>query len=535
VLRIVAPVAAGKVLIDGQEAGELQEGSLVTEVPVAGDHNVAIADRSGELVSFRYRMQPGSAAVLMGPVRARGNAAIVVSNLGAESAIYASGRAAVAILDGNQAPIPAEGLLVKPAPASGTADIADSGWQQQVTLENSHAPLLSVWVKSDRNVGTLAVDSNVEVATVYLNGEEQRRGVQKGHWLANLEPKSYHVRVVSEGYEDAEQNVEIKKGESARLQFELRPRVVMAGFAVTGGTPGAEFRMNNKPAGVLDASGGIRMDIPPGDYTIEFRKPLHEPVTLKRQVGAGQTISLTAAQAQLKPFGSIEFTASPKTARIAYRREGDTQSSAAESGQSIPLREGWYTVDVTAEKHEPRHERVQVTGGKSTPVRLALQPVKVEAAPVRVSVTTTDYFTNGEQWKAEEDGWYSVEGDGNSWFKSGKGKIRLELQKGKRGLIRRRPTQWFVGYKDERNYVLFSLSGSKLTRKYVSYGASSEESFNHSMGDADYYTVSITIEPRRIVHQDRNGNIIDDFPVRIGDFTQGRFGFKGPATVRVKD
>lgn len=533
VLRVVAPLSTGRVLIDGQGAGELQDGSLVTEVTVAGEHNVTIADRSGELVSFRYRMQPGRPAVLIGPVRARGNAAIVVSNLGPESAVFSSGSAAVANLDGNAVPIPAEGLLVKPVPTSGAVDIADSGWQQRVTLENSPAPVLSVWVRSDRNIGTLAVDSNVEEAAVYLNGEQYRRGIQKGHWLANLEPKSYHVRVVSEGYEDAEQTIEVKKGESSRLNFELHPRVVMAGLSITGGTPGAEIRLDNKQVGVLDASGGFRMDIAPGEYTIEFRKALHEPAALKRKVAAGQSIALTAAQAQLRPFGSLEFSVSPNGAKVTYRREGETQSSPAESGQTVQLREGWYTVEAVLEKHESRRERVQVTGGKATAIRWSLQPVKVEAAPVRVTLTTRDHFTNADQWKAEEDGWFSIEGDGYSWFRSSKGTIQLEIRKGKRGVLRRRNPQWVVGYRDERNHVLYSMGG-ELTRKSVVDGRSNQESFDHSM-NGDYYAISITIEPRRIVHRDSNGVVIDDFPVRTGDFTQGRFGFKGPVTVRVKE
>jgi hypothetical protein len=56
------------------------------------------------------------------------------------------------------------------------------------------------------------------------------------------------------------------------------------------------------------------------------------------------------------------------------------------------------------------------------------------------------------------------------------------------------------------------------------------------MGGDEYFSLSITIEPKRIVHRDKNGAVIDVFPSRPeDDFTKGRFGFKNDATVRIRN
>jgi hypothetical protein len=288
--------------------------------------------------------------------------------------------------------------------------------------------------------------------------------------------------------------------------------------------------------GALDASGALRINIQPGEHEIEFRKENHEPLRLKRSVTAGETLPISGAQAQLRPFGSLQFEISPRAARVRYRRDGDSQFLSAQPGDTIRAREGVYIVEASADKHVTRNERVQVAAGKPVSLRWALEAVKVDAPPPPAVRLTKDYFTNGDQWKPEDDGWYSIDSKNYSWFKSAKGTIHVDIQKGKRGFFGRRKTEWVVAYHDERNYVSYEIGGGELKRKSVMDGRRQEESFPHSMGGDEYFSLSITIEPKRIVHRDNNGAEIDVFPSRPeDDFTRGRFGFKGEATVRIRD
>jgi hypothetical protein len=194
-------------------------------------------------------------------------------------------------------------------------------------------------------------------------------------------------------------------------------------------------------------------------------------------------------------------------------------------------------VEASADKHEKRDGSVTVSPGQTATVNWTLKPVKVEPPPPPTPRLTKDFFTNGEQWTPEEDGWYSFRGDGYSWFKSSRGTHRIEIQKGKRrALLGRKKIAWVVAYRDERNYVLYEIGGGELTRRRMIDGkwTRGEESFRHLMDREEYFSLSITIEPKRIVHRNQDGATIDDFPSDPDeDLTQGRFGFKGEATVRI--
>jgi hypothetical protein len=198
----------------------------------------------------------------------------------------------------------------------------------------------------------------------------------------------------------------------------------------------------------------------------------------------------------------------------------------------VRLPAGRYAVEASAEKHQSRKGTFTVAAGKSTVVEWTLETVNAPPPP-RVMLTP-DFFANPGAWKEQDDGWFALERRAYNWLNS-KGPLRVDIQKPKGRLIRGAPRiEWVIDYRDDRNYILFSLGNQDLKREVVIDGRKNSLQIAHSMGRSPYHSVQITIEPKRIMHRDAVGNVINDY-VGNGDFTTGRWGFKGPVVLKIRN
>ena len=152
--------------------------------------------------------------------------------------------------------------------------------RRAVTISIGEAPALTAFLKSDRNVGTLMVVTQEDGVRVWLNGKEQRRQTQKGKLrITGLDVKSYTIRVAKDGFLDTpEQQVDVRKGEEAKLEFALRPVPKVASLSIAGGIPGTDVVLDQNSIGTVRDDGSFSaMSVPPGDHVIELRKESYRP------------------------------------------------------------------------------------------------------------------------------------------------------------------------------------------------------------------------------------------------------------------
>jgi hypothetical protein len=77
--------------------------------------------------------------------------------------------------------------------------------------------------------------------------------------VPNLELKDYVVQVSRSGYEDPpQQKIRIRKGEEAKLIFNLQPQKRLASLTIQGGAPGTTVLVDQTPVGTIQNNGGFR-------------------------------------------------------------------------------------------------------------------------------------------------------------------------------------------------------------------------------------------------------------------------------------
>ena len=310
-LRILTDLPQGQVSIDDQKAGDLQDGQFVVNNVQPGKHNVKVTSQTGD-ASFTVEIAGAKQPDITGPVAARNLIAVVVASMGGKARAVTNTPVKLALNGQSQGDAPTAAVDLtgfKP----GVNEIAVGEGKDQRNLSESFgpAPMVTAFLKSDVNVGTLIISTAEDNVRVLMDGKEYPRKTQRGQLRIQTLGK-ISVRVAKEGFElTAPQTAEVKKGSEVRLEFKMQPLPQVAILQIHGATPGAEVLLDQKSLGAVADDGSFTANsVPPGDHTIELRKDQYLPRRMQRQFAVGQTIAFTGGEVTLAPaVGTVRLTA----------------------------------------------------------------------------------------------------------------------------------------------------------------------------------------------------------------------------------
>ncbi len=530
VVRITTDADSPDVKLDEQTvAGAAPE--FTADRVSNGKHTLILTSKQGQ-ATVQFDLAPATLPVMDGPVQTKNINAVVLSQFGSRAWLYSNDPLPVAIDNGAPLTATPEGIELPSLTAGNhTLSIGTGDAQRNVEFTSGRAPSLVAFVeqKAAPETGGVLVLAGQDGATVAINGKPLRHPTKNGllH-VSNLQPGDYTVHVTKDGYESpADQKVTVKKGEEARLQFQLRPAVRMATLRMQGATPGAEVRIDDNPAGTVQPDGSYTVSLMPGQHTVSLRNGRGQSRPLQRQFVAGQTVQFSAGELALQAAqGTLRLHISPVGAHVTIRGESEHESAARTvSQESMTLAEGTYVVSATAPDYNPSSKTVTVSAGSPVTVEFALT-AKAKKAPA--AVTGLSHWDDSGGWT--QDGEWQVHKGGNFiGFQSEQINGRVEfnalLEKGKR-------LEWFVSLTDERNFVLFRLDKKNLVAEQYANGKSYElaktpVNFNHEQPVA----VRIDVSAGTVNTSIRQGAAwTNTTPVSDAGaaFNKGRFGLHIP-------
>jgi hypothetical protein len=532
-LRVLTDLAQGKVAMDDQPAADLVDGQYVFEKVPAGTHTVKVTSRTGE-ATFTVEVADAKLPVVQGPVTARNLVAVLVASLGSRAHVVANGGPWKLSLNGQpQTDLTTNGVDLNGF-QTGVDEILVGEGKEQRNMKESFgtAPMLTAFLKSDLNIGTLIVSTGEDDVQVFVNNKEIPRKTQKGQLrVQTIGPVS--VRVAKNGFEPvAPQMTEVKKGSEVRLEFKLQPVPQAAALQIRGATPGATVLLDNMAVGTVGDDGGFAdSGIKPGDHTVEFRRDRFLPKKLQRTFRAGQTLALNGADVILAAAtGSLQVTRTPAEAAVVYRR-GDEQQTHDLKENKLDLPPGVYVFTARAPGYTDRTERVQVVAGETHPVELALAKVVAPPPPPPPKTFGMADFETPGAWTLQ-DGLWTHKGAGFIPYKhmpSGTYTFTVQLLRGG-NFLRGGRIRWALQYMDAKNYDLFELDKKYLYSKVIVDGKPLErEKREHGLSEKEKsYTVQIDVMPEHLIHRIRNGDnwmVVDTWADGGRDFTAGKFGF----------
>ena len=415
-----------------------------------------------------------------------------------------------------------------PAPAQATAEQSQPDLPASSdTAAEPVTPEVTAGVQppseSGQKVGTLLVVAGQDGARVILNGRVQPELTQGGRLrLPNLELRDYIVQVSKSGFQDPPpQKIRIRKGETAKLVYNLQPAPRLASLTIQGGTPGTTVFLDQTPVGTIQPDGALSVPaVNPGDHTVELRKERFMSRQLKEHFIEGGAISLAAADATLEAApGQLTVTFTPADAKVAIVK-GNTLKMLS-SGVPIQLAAGTYTLTARTAERFTRSGTFEVIAGQSRTLDLPLAPGGMSK------------WDDPGAWTPEKGSFIHKGGDFVLYgVVPASGTFVFSAMPAKGHVL-----QWVLNYTDPRNYVLFQMDDNGFDRAVVRNGQKTDEIKVPDKGDKKIFrTVQIRVSPTEIVHLTQHGEswtVLDRWTQPGANLGSGKFGFYIPGNDEV--
>jgi hypothetical protein len=359
---------------------------------------------------------------------------------------------------------------------------------------------------------------------VFLNGKPQPQPTHGGQLrIPNLELKDYVVKVSKSGYQDLpEQKIRIRKGEQAKVIFNLQPLPIASSLTIQGAMPGATVLIDQTPVGTVRSDGTLTVaTVNAGDHTVELRKDKFKPRQIKKHFTVGTAVSLVAADVGLEAApGELKITFTPADAQVTLNKAGETPAKVS-SGAALSLPAGSYTLTAKTADNFTRSSTVEVTAGQSRNLDLSLSPDGMSK------------WEDQAGWKQEKGSFVRKGGDYVMYGISpttGTFVFSAMLTKGHR-------LQWMLNLTDANNSVLFQMDDNNFHRTVVKNGQKGDETKIPHKGDKkSFRTLQIRVGPNEIFHQIRQGDswvVLDRWTQHGSNLALGRFGFYIPGSDQV--
>ena len=530
-VRLLTDLGQAKVVVDDGPPIDLEEGQLVLDKVAPGAHTMKVTGQNAD-ASFSFEIADARLPAVAGPVNARNMIAVLVASFGKQARVVTNaGPWKLAVNGQPQSDAGPAGVdLTSFQPGVNEIVVGEGRDERNMSESFGAAPMLTAFLKTNVNAGTLIVSAGQDDVRVFLNNKEYRLPTQRGQLRIQTLGK-VTVRVAKSGFQDEPaQTVEVKKGAEVRLQFDLKPQPQFGSLEIHGAMAGAEVLVDQKSAGTVDPDGSFSLGaIQPGDHTIELRRDRYLPKRLQRSFRAGQAVVLAAADVVLAPAnGAIRLTRNPSSATITYRRGDDTEWHEAR-GDQIELPPASYAFSASAPGFTESTTRVQLAAGENREVAFSLAAER-PAAPPPVLASGMEDFEDAQSWKKEGDNWVHKGGGFVPYKLPTKGVFTFTVQLVKGGgVFRTGQIRWCLQYVDARNYLLYEMDRKNFWAGVIQKGARLERvKAPHNLGNQKAFTIQIEVTPDRLVQKVRVGDewkVLDTFAEQGRDFTQGKFGF----------
>jgi len=390
--------------------------------------------------------------------------------------------------------------------------------------------------ESSHNLGTLVVVAGQDDVRVFLNGKIQQRLTQAGQLrLPNLELKDYVVQVSKSGFQDPpEQKIRIRKGEQARLIFNLQPQNLqprpqpqprLALLTIQGGAPGTTVLIDQAPVGTIQPDGTLSVSaVNPGEHTVELRHERFKPRLFKKHFDAGGAISLAAADAALEAvsesaLAELKITFAPADANVAIVK-GNLLKMVS-SGVPLNLPAGTYTLTARTAERFTRSSTLEVIAGQSKTLNLSLAPSGMSK------------WDDPGAWRHEGDSFTRKGGDFVLYgVVPASGTFIVSALPTKGHLL-----QWVLNYIDPKNYVLFQMDDNNFYRTVIRNGEKTDAIKVPDKADKkSFRTLLIRVSATELVNQIKHGDsvtVLDRWTQPGANLGLGKFGFYIPGNDEV--
>lgn len=350
-LRLYTDLIPGTVSIDNGPEQDLKDGELILDNLQPGAHSVKVNGHSGN-AAFSFDVTGDAAPHVVGSPSASNAMTVLFSEQDGKGHVITNAERSVLSLDGKPAgEIGSEGLDVSElGKADHDLQVVQNRDRQRFVWTYTPAPVLTVYVKSDPNAGTVVVMAGQDDVTVSIDGKPYRRQTAEGQLRIPLRVGEYTLTAHKDGFIDPPpQTVEVKKAEESAVEFSLLPMAQVASLQVKGAMPATSVYIDRNYVALTGADGTVSIpNVKAGAHSVELRHDQAVPKRLDRVFQAGNSVVLTGADVQLDhvtPSEPVQQAAAPAT--IATESESAKAMNVDIPGEHVQRGGGFVPYHIT--------------------------------------------------------------------------------------------------------------------------------------------------------------------------------------------
>ena len=299
-VQVTANLPNGDVTLDDGKAAPLQDGQFLSDGLKPGLHTLRISGQDGSAsVSFEtdYAKMPS-----LKRVANQGTNALALGSFGNQALLSCSGCSGTVTVDERAMGGLKNGALTINALSPGAHRLKITGSTDAgMVFTSDGTPRLQLAVTSNRNLGTLVVETDQDNATVLVDNRTYPRLTSNGQLRIQAEAKEHVIRVEKDGFRSEPPQIRavLAKGD----QFEARFKLVAepARLLISGQVPGATVRIDGRMAGTVSATGAFSSPVSAGEHRIAFDKQGYTTAEIRRNFEAGRPLAITRADAPMTP------------------------------------------------------------------------------------------------------------------------------------------------------------------------------------------------------------------------------------------
>ena len=453
-LRIRTDQPDVSVQLDGIEIGRTSDaGALQVFKVKGGQHTVSLIKEGFAVQSKDLGFTPGQTVLVdenLQPLSVKVDSSVLrILTNPADADVY---------LDGKRVGITAGGSLILQdlKPGSVSLLLKKNGYadaQKDLTLVAGRA--LDHVVNLSARPASLVLATNTPGAEVWVDNTARGKTDSAGNLTLNdLPPESRIIKVAKDGFQEKTDILNLRPGETRRLQLSLMPVVARPALLSVSTLPDkADVYVDDEFKGTTPLN-GLRID--PGTRKIRVRKEGYRDAERSVELRAGEPRAESIPLEMLK--GILQFNIQPEgaSARIG------TQTFDPARQRQIELEPGTYTVELSATGYKPGQKTVTIQGGQTTQLQAVLDVVATAATTgYAEAFLSLDSWDHPSGWQA--DGLLHAAGRGTAVLKDRvyenfSQRFQLRLNKGV-------TASWIIRWQDEKNYCLIQIHSDRHPEK----------------------------------------------------------------------
>lgn len=336
-------------------------------------------------------------------------------------------------------------------------------YSAQAQRETTTVKTPVVTTSASPSLVTLSVVDAPVGAEVYFNGKKIGLTDKEGKLVrSNLKPTTYNILVKYPEYEDFKEQVTIMPGKAEVISAKLKPTFAIILLTLTEFSPDLKVELDKtmlslEKLNVDIENKTIRIKTTPGQHSIKISRTGYLPASndsFKADVGEENTLVVSLERV---PINLVVKSLAGTRLYVDDQQKGSVPNNGILVSELKPNKK--YKVRLELDNYEPKEQEITTEVDKNIELNINLTPLPTSAAFSDSFLSGLAFWNTPETWKTNK-GVLFLEGKTGVGLPKNKRYKDCNISFGLR-LKKAGGAAWIIRARDEKNYYLFCLSGSK--------------------------------------------------------------------------